>query len=442
MNFGRGLVSALALALASGCVASEPRGAKSAADLRARPPSFEVDGTPLCFVGANNYYVTYKPRPMVDDVLLSARDMGMKVLRIWGFIDRGSLDGQVQNIDGAGSKDGVYFQAWDPSAHHAVYNDGADGLARLDYAVARAGELGLKLVIVLTNNWHEFGGMDQYLAWYGLHEHRAFYTDAAVAQSYRDWALHLVTHVSSITHRSYRDEPAIFGWELGNEPRAGNGVPAAMLTAWAADMSAYVKSIDPNHLVAVGDEGFLNGGGEHWTYRASEGVDHRALTALPAVDYGTFHLYPETWGTTSSWADRWIEDHAQIARELDKPDVLEEYGERVARDAEGRIIQGRDRRLSLYRRWNEQVLRAGGSAAMFWLLAGNTENGSRYPDYDQFTVYRGDESGSLLSEIARRFASSAPACRPAGVSGGEASPFVRVRRAPRATALGFRTNAD
>ncbi len=430
------------VALSSGCAVA-PASTKSAFDARARAtPGFEVDGAPLCFVGANNYYLSYKPRKMVDDVLVDARGMGVRVLRIWAFIDRGSLDGSVKSTDGSGSKDGVYFQAWDPKLGHASFNDGPDGLAHLDYAVAKAGELGLKVVLVLTNNWPEFGGVGQYLAWYGLASHRAFYGDEAVKGAFRDWTAHLVQHENSVNHRLYRDDPAIFGWELMNEPRVEAGAPSSVLTAWAGEMSAYVKSIDPNHLVAVGDEGFLDGGGEHWTYRANEGVDHRALTALTAIDYGTFHMYPETWGTSATWADGWIDAQLALARELDKPSVLEEYGLRVARDGSGRITHGLDRRLALYRRWNERVLNEGGSAAMFWLLAGAAENGSRYPDYDQFTVYRGDESGSLLSELGRRFASDAPACRTSSIVSAAPSPFVRVRRAPRVSALGWRTNDD
>ena len=30
------------------------------------------------------------------------------------------------------------------------------------------------------------------------------------------------------------------------------------ITNWASDISAYIKSIDSNHLVAIGDEGFFN----------------------------------------------------------------------------------------------------------------------------------------------------------------------------------------
>src|SRR5690606_21062703 len=101
---------------------------------------------------------------------------------------------------------------------------------------------------------------------------------------------------------------------LANEPRtigAGGydsqtGWDKTTITQWADEMSAYIKSIDPNHMVAVGDEGFLDAGGSHWTYRATDGVDHRALTALPAIDFGTFHLYPDHWGGTIEWGEQWI----------------------------------------------------------------------------------------------------------------------------------------
>jgi len=426
-----------------GCLKTPDRYAKSTFDVNVNPPAnFEVDGAPLCFVGANNYYLAYKPKPMVDDVLQSAASMGIKVVRIWGFIDRGSLDGSVRSIDGDGTKDGFYFQAWDPEKHHAVYNDGPNGLQGLDYALVKANELGLKIVLVLTNNWKDFGGMDQYLAWYGLTTHHDFYTESAVKQSYKDWVSHLVLRENSLTHRPYRDDPTIFAWELGNEPRGGPGTPSNVLTSWAEEMATYLKSIDPNHLVAVGDEGFLDGGGEHWTYKANDGVDHRSLTGIPAVDYGTFHMYPEDWGTGFTWADHWISEHERVAREFGKPTVLEEYGVKLVRDDAGRVTGGLDRRLTLYARWNDLVLKRGGNASMFWMLAGIEAQGGVYKDYDHYNVYRGDDTANLLADFAKRFASSAPACASAGDAPSPAapSPFVRVRRPAPVVALGWALN--
>jgi endo-1,4-beta-mannosidase len=310
----------------------------------------------------------------------------------------------------------------------------------LDYALAKAGQLKLKIVLVLTNNWHDFGGMDQYLAWYGLPSHRDFYTDPGVKHSYKAWLSHLTAHVNGITHQAYRDDPTIFAWELGNEPRGTPGTPNAVVSNWADEMSSFLKEIDPQHLVAVGDEGFLAGPSDHWTYHADNGVDHRALSALPNVDYGTFHMYPDTWGTGFSWPEHWLDDHLQVARELGKPTVLEEYGLRVWRDDLGRISEGQEARLASYQAWNQRILEHGGSASMFWLLAGKDANGGLYKDFDHFSVYPGDASAQLLRGFASRFSAAAPACLNAAEHAPSShSPFVHVRGA-RLSAYGWRAN--
>ena len=428
---GRARLGLLAACVAAGCAAPHAQSAHHALDLPATPtPNFELDGSPFCFVGANNYYLAYAPRPMVDDVLESAQAMGVKVVRTWGFIDRGSLDNRVPSIDGDGTKRGFYFQAWDPLAERAIFNDGPNGLQGLDYAVAKAGQLGLKVVLVLINNWQQFGGMDQYLAWFGLSRHSDFYRDPRVRKAYQRYLEHLALRVNGFTNRAYREDPTIFAWELANEPRGSAGTPSSVVTGWASEMSSYLKSIDPNHMVAVGDEGFLDGDSEHWTYHAGNGVDHRTLTALPNIDYGTFHLYPEAWGTGFGWSERWLDDHFRVARELGKPTVLEEYGLTVTRDALGRVADGLPLRLESYGAWNERVLAQRGNAAMFWLLVGrDSEHGGVYPDYDRFSVYRGDATAELLTRYARRFTQKAPACaNSSAIASSASSPFVRVRR--------------
>jgi mannan endo-1,4-beta-mannosidase len=414
------LVAAACLAVAGCASAAAP---PAASPRRADPPGsavFVVDGKPFCFAGTNNYYLVYKPRAMVDAVLEAAAAMELGVVRTWGFLDRGALDGSVPNVDGEGHKEGVYFQYWDPASGAPRYNDGPDGLERLDYALQKAGQLGLKLIVVLTNNWHAFGGIDQYNTWYGLQYHHEFYGDSRTRSAYRAWVEHVVTRTNTLTGVAYRDDPTIFGWELANEPRcksgtrfdASEGWSTSTLTTWAGEMAAFVKSLDPRHLVSVGDEGFLNGGGEHWTYRANDGVDHGALVTLPDVDFGTFHMYPEDWRVGPEWAERWLEDHLEVARRAGKPTLLEEYGFKVKRDAAGAIESGLAERDASYTRWNEVLLRGGGAGSLFWMLADVETSGALYPDYDRFTIYRGRETSALLSRVARQFR-AAPACEKA-----------------------------
>jgi mannan endo-1,4-beta-mannosidase len=407
-----------------------------------RPPAgFELEGKPFCFAGANNYYLASKPRPMVDDVLMAAKQLGFPVVRIWGFLDIGSLDGTVAHVDEradtTGKKDGIYFQYFDPATRKVAYNEGPDGLPKLDYVLAKADQLSIKIILVLTNNWSDFGGMDQYLRWFGRAKHHEFYTAPEVKQAYKDWILHLTTRRNTVNGRLYREDPTIFAWELGNEPRCrgtGGAAPGwnnRTIVEWADEMSRYIESLAPEQMVSVGDEGFLDGGGEHWAYKAPDGVDHEALTALPGIDFGTYHSYPEDWGASLAWGDRWIVDHERVARRLGKPTMLEEYGVRVMRDERGTIVGNLSSRLQAYERWNDRALQSGASSTMIWMLGGldtlHPAPNGLYRDYDGYTVFRGDETAALLSDIAGRFRTGAPNCRVAKPSARSPSPFVRVR---------------
>jgi hypothetical protein len=79
------------------------------------------------------------------------------------------------------------------------------------------------------------------------------------------------------------------------------------LIAWADEMSTYIKSLDSNHLVSVGDEGFYClPNATHWTENCGEGVDTVTFSQLPNIDVMSAHLYPEYWGTDAAWGTEWI----------------------------------------------------------------------------------------------------------------------------------------
>jgi mannan endo-1,4-beta-mannosidase len=425
---------------AGGCLKTPDLHVAGTLDVTKNPPAtFELDGKPFCFAGSNNYYPLFMPRPVVDDLFHATVALDMRVMRIWAMMDRGSLDGSVPNTDpDGGDKRGVYFQYWDPVAKKPRYNDGPDGLQRLDYVLAKAGELNVKVIMVMVNNWRAFGGIDQYLTWYGRDKHHEFFTAPEVKQAYKNWVEHVILRTNTVTGRPYRDDPTIFSWELGNEPRCkggnvfdrGDGWTTATITNWADEMSQFIKSLAPNHMVSVGDEGFLNGGGSHWAYQANDGVDNEALTSLPAVDFGTFHMYPEDWGAKLEWGEQWIIDHLEVGRRVGKPMVLEEYGVKVGREHGnlGEIVKGWPERRRAYRRWNELMLTRGGNGFMPWMLAGS-EDGKRYPDYDRYVFYKDDATGAIMKDYARRFNTEAPACVNAPPASAPPSPFVRVRRA-------------
>lgn len=134
----------------------------------------------------------------------------------------------------------------------------------------------------------------------------------------------------------YKDSPTIFAWELANEPRCGaDGVrnlprsddcTTETLGSWIDEMSTYVKSLDPHHLVTWGGEGGFNIGSDDGFYSGSDGGDFDRELSLENIDFGVFHSYPDWWGKTVEWTDQWIRDHAVAGRKAGKPVIAEEYG--------------------------------------------------------------------------------------------------------------------
>jgi mannan endo-1,4-beta-mannosidase len=340
-----------------------------------------LNGTKFRFGGTNNYYLMYKSPLMVDDVFADAAAAGFTVMRTWGFLDIGNQDGSNSV---AGISDGIYFQYWDGDS--PAYNDGATGLEKLDYVLAAAREAGIKLVIPLTNNWRDFGGMDQYVRWAGGQYHDDFYTNETIKGWYKDWISHVLNRVNTLTGVAYKDDPTVMTWELGNEPRCvgSNVYPRSpncttdTLVAWADEMSRHIKSVDRRHLVSVGDEGFFCDGPDagHWTVNCGDGVDTVRFAALPAIDVMSYHLYPDHWGTDAAWGVDWINRHNAEARKVRKPVMLGEFG-----------LNDKSIRNPGYRDWTDAVIAGGGAGFLYWILSGVQDDGTLYPDYDGYTVY-------------------------------------------------------
>lgn len=363
-----------AAVLAATIVAPAPAAAKPGGGkdfVQRAGPNLTLNGKPFRFAGTNNYYLMYSSQYMVDDVLNTAAANGFTVMRTWGWLDQTP-------------KNGIVFQTFDGTS--ITYNDGATGLQHLDYVVAKAGQLGLKLVIPFTNNWGDFGGMDAYVGWAGGSFHDDFYTNATIKTWYKAWISHLLNHVNSITGVAYKNDPTIMTWELANEPRCvgSGGKPrsanctTATITNWAAEMSAYIKLVDKKHLVSSGSEGWLNqAGSTDGARNGSDGVDELAISKLPTIDVMSYHLYPDAWTKNLAWSTAWIQEHIKLAQKIGKPSMLGEYG-----------WKDKATRNTVYKSWTDTVLFSGGTGALYWILSGHNDDGTTlYGDYDGFTVY-------------------------------------------------------
>lgn len=321
--------------------------------------SFIIDGQQQYFVGTNTYWIGFQNNEAdVDLVMKNIADSGMKVLRVWGFNDVTSLP----------EGDTVYYQSFIDG--EAKINTGANGLERLDKVVQSAEEHGVKLIINFVNNWTDYGGMAAYFEYAGISSNAEWYTSEKAQTQYK-------AYIEAVVSR-YKTSSAVFAWELANEPRC-NGCELDVMAKWVADSAAYVKSLDSEHMVTTGEEGFGLEGDGSYPYTFGEGGDFNATCADPNIDFCVYHLYPESWGTDANgeqWGKEWIENHAKVCNDLGKPCVLEEFGF--------------DNTCSVQLAWETTALETEGTAGdMFWQYGDTLSTGQTHQDRN--TVYYQDE---------------------------------------------------
>ncbi|KAF9056245.1 glycoside hydrolase [Panaeolus papilionaceus] len=309
-----------------------------------RDGRFAIDGKPFSFVGANSYWIPLLTKKEdVDSTFKQMQDAGVKVLRTWGF---NAINGS--ELAGAQQSGLTYYQVWNSSEW--TLNTGPQGLQRLDYVVKTAGKYGIKLILAFTNNWVGYGGSELYINWIaGANEtHDVFFSDPRIIKSYQKY-------VTTIVNR-YKDSPNIFAWELMNEARCLGDLPGGpncvpgteLLNKWYKQQSDFVRKLDPYHLITTGGEGhfywknknvgyWLNGQFvSDYNFNGQAGEDFDADLLLDNIDFGTYHIYPQSWYTSldhpnsnftiKNWGLEWIQAHADAAKKANKPVILEEFG--------------------------------------------------------------------------------------------------------------------
>ncbi|KAI0076120.1 mannanase [Panus rudis PR-1116 ss-1] len=327
---------------------------------------FMLDGKPFTVAGANSYWVglTGLSTDNMNAAFADIAKTGATAVRTWGFNE-------------VTSPNGIYYQSW--SNGKPTINTGATGLQNFDNVVAAAKANGLRLIVALTNNWSDYGGMDVYVQQInGTSNHDFFYTDANVKAAFKNY---ITTFVGR-----YKNEPTILAWELANEPRCRGSTgtwsgtcTTVTVTNWAKEISAFIKSIDSNHLVALGDEGFYNQpNGPNYPYQGSEGVDFDANLAISTLDFGTFHSYPVSWGqgaNPTDWGVQWIKDHAASQMKQNKPVILEEFGVT-------------DNQATTYTQWYSAIISSGLTGDLIWQAGSHLSTGNT-PD-DGYAIYPDD----------------------------------------------------
>ena len=273
------------------------------------------------------------------------------------------LDAELDEIQPAANVvRGWFFQrlATDPST-------GAYDWTAFDETLAALRDHNIKVIATLADEWGACDG-DQprgrlTLDWYRAGYRVAPYS-AGAPRSYRDW-------VAAVVSR-YRADPTILAWQLMNEAEApldasgtcAEAPAAAALHAWATDVSALIKQLDPHHLVSVG----TIGGGQC----GIRGPDYTALHAIPTVDLCEHHDYrPEQMLPDDLRYD------LDVCNRLGKPTFVGELG--VAASRLGNDINAR---ASLLARKARAALDAGAAGVLVWAWRSEGDGGSSATSFD------------------------------------------------------------
>ena len=377
-------------------------GSRSDRFVRTRGSRFVVDGRPFRFVGAN-VSVMYRDedRARMPETLRQASQAGIRVVRVWASGEGGP--GDIGPVSDLADWPRTHPLRWAPGQ----WNE--EALVHLDNVMVEAARNNLLVQLCLANWWRDTGGVTQYLRWagitdaadekfrVGINPERAmlFYTNDETRRLYREHIEKLATRRNTVTGVLYRDDPNIFGWELMNEAQAVTSRWAER-RAWIAEMSAYLKSLDPNHIIAPGD----------WAYRtAAERREWLADHQLPGIDYCDVHNYPRD--DTDSFVDspkalgEFIDNRAAAAFSLKKPVVFGEFGMGV----EG--YNGFSQ-VEWYRAFLENNVRAGAAGAMFWILTPDPARGYGV----SYTTNRDQDVLGEVKRAAQMFGSLADADPP------------------------------
>lgn len=226
-----------------------------------------------------------------------------------------------------------------------VYNDTV--FWGLDYLLAEMGERNMKAVLYINNSWEWSGGYGMYLEWAGagkalipaevgysayMNSVSKFVTNEKAKEMFYDHVRYVVSRTNTVTGKPYKDDPAIFSWQIGNEPRCfradKEGQDAFVDYMWTT--AALIKSIDPNHMVSSGSEGEMGCENSLELYER--------IHSCPDIDYMNIHIWPYNWNWVREKTlatnlpvaikntDNYIDAHLALAAKYGKPVVLEEFG--------------------------------------------------------------------------------------------------------------------
>jgi mannan endo-1,4-beta-mannosidase len=306
-------------------------------------PRITVKGTqfykgdkPYSYIGTNYWYGS----------LLASKKIGdrKRLLRELDLMKKNGID-NLRILVGADG--GKYDFTVRPALQYEQGKYDEDLLDGLDFLINEMNKRKMYAVLYLTNNWEWSGGMSQYLEWNGKgsipvpaippNTWPQFMSYTEQFHSCEPCMIGLENHVKFIMGRTnpyskkkYTEDNTIMAWQVGNEPRLFTVENEAKFTSWLNNLVNLMDSLDKNHLISTGSEG-LNS--------SNDNIEIFERTHQnPNIDYLTMHIWPKNWNwfkandatntlpTTFENAGKYIDKHVAVAKHLNRPIIIEEFG--------------------------------------------------------------------------------------------------------------------
>lgn len=302
---------------------------------------FMLDGKPYYFVGTNFWYGANLGMPGPEG------DRGRLIRELDLLKEVGLTNLRIM----AASEGPYHDNAVRPTFKPTPDSVNADLLIGLDFLLAEMAKRDMKAVVFLNNFWEWSGGMNQWGEWYGsgpgtnpqitgdwntfIRQSAKFYTNETAVQAWRAHVASVITRVNTVNGRAYNNDPTIMSWQLANEPRPDYD-DTEPFVRWIHESSGFIKSMAPKQLVSTGNEGSRGSNDDMDLFIRAH--------SSPNVDYLTYHMWAKNWSwydaanpdstilVSMANAEAYLRSHIEVARQLNKPITMEEFG--LGRDGE------------------------------------------------------------------------------------------------------------
>ena len=177
-------------------------------------------------------------------------------------------------------------------------------------------DLRLIIPVIASQSFNGIRGVDEFSALAGKPK-GSFWTDEEVKADFKHLLGYILNRKNTVNGKLYKNDPAILAWQLGNEfgsyasdRKLNYDELSPKILHWSLEMAAYIKAIDPNHLVME-----------------AGGADRKSFLADSNIDMISDHLY-EYWSRMGNnpWILGPIAHDSREECKGKKPLVVDEFG--------------------------------------------------------------------------------------------------------------------